>query len=98
MPSGPYRLAYIDADARQYAASLPKKDQGIIAEKIGFVLKDPYRIKTKQLEGVEWEQQHGQPVRRIRAGDHRILYCVDDEEREVSIVEIGLRPTVYGGH
>jgi mRNA interferase RelE/StbE len=34
---------------------------------------------------------------RIRCGDHRIIYAVDDNNRIVMIVEIGHRREVYRG-
>ena len=39
----------------------------------------------------------GQPQYRIRQGDYRILYTVDDADRVIEIVKIGHRREVYRG-
>jgi mRNA interferase RelE/StbE len=33
---------------------------------------------------------------RVRVGDYRILYRVDDEAKEVLVLEVGHRGSVYG--
>ncbi len=37
-------------------------------------------------------------ILRIRSGDYRILYQVDDERLIVLVVDAGHRSTIYGGH
>jgi mRNA interferase RelE/StbE len=41
------------------------------------------------------EKLSGQDRYRIRQGDHRVVYAVDDERRAVEIVKIGHRREVY---
>jgi mRNA interferase RelE/StbE len=96
MAHGPYKLEGVDPDAWDFAMSQPENIQRQIAEKIQFVLEDPYRAGTRQLSGAEWVRR-GFPVRRIRSGDYRILYCADLEAREVTIIAIGHRRDIYDG-
>lgn len=63
-------------------------DKRIIAEKIKMIVEDPFRTKSKQLTGPEWERDYGRPVRRFRAGNYRIFYCVERETRKINIVAI----------
>ena len=41
------------------------------------------------------EKLSGQPRYRVRHGDYRVVYEVDDERRIVSIVKVGHRRDVY---
>jgi len=39
---------------------------------------------------------HGAPARyRIRVGDYRIVYAIDDESRTVTVLDVGHRSQVY---
>jgi len=92
-----FRLDRIDEDARNFSLAQSEKDKRIIAEKIQLILEDPFRQYTRQLEGIEWVRDFGSPVRRFRAGDFRILYCVDRDTGTVAIVDIKLRTgSTYG--
>lgn len=91
----PYQL--VVEPAAKSALDLPEKIKGQIAEKIQLLLENPFRPRTKQLSGAEWRRK-GLPTRRIRSGDYRILYVVDRKSREITIVDIGIRRDVYGGH
>ncbi len=95
------RFAYsleVDPEAKRFALGLPENIQRQIAEKIQFLLSDPFHRKTTQkLSGVQWKRGK-LPVRRIRSGEYRILYVADGRARKVAIIEIGERKDVYGGH
>ena len=51
--------------------------------------RDPRPRGAKKLRGVH--------DYRIRLGEHRILYCVDDNQRVVELVAVGHRREVYRG-
>jgi len=83
-----YRIL-IDPRAARQLESLPKTaidrlDRAIVS--LGAIPRPP---GTKRLKG---RFQEGW---RLRVGNYRILYKIDDEAREVSIFEIGHRREVY---
>ena len=59
------------------------------------------RIKTKLLTLEEQprpfgvQKLHGQEVYRVRVGDYRILYLIDDAARRVDIISIANRREAY---
>ena len=87
-----YRLVLLPA-ARKLIDSQPPKLRRQLAEKIGFLLTDPWRPGTRQLRGDHLVD--GLPVRRIRCGDYRILYTVRPETETVTVVAAGPRRDIY---
>lgn len=67
--------------------SIPKKDIKKILEKIKLLEKDPKSRVCEKLSGNE--------KYRIRCGDYRILYLVEDSIITVTIVKVGYRKSVY---
>ena len=67
--------------------ALPKKDLSKIVEKIQALSEDPRPPGYQKMSG------HFQY--RIRQGDYRILYLIDDDDRVVEIIKIGHRREVY---
>lgn len=65
-----------------------KRDQGRIVSRIRALANDPRPAGCEKLAGAAnaW---------RVRQGDYRILFTVDDEARVVDIVKIGHRREVY---
>ena len=59
------------------------------------------RIKRKLLgleqnpRPVGGQNLHGQDAYRIRVGDYRILYVIDDAARRIDIIAIGHRRDIY---
>ncbi|AGA27083.1 cytotoxic translational repressor of toxin-antitoxin stability system [Singulisphaera acidiphila DSM 18658] len=83
----PYAVVLTRAAARGLS-KLPKKDlERILAKAQG--LEDNPRPR-----GVEKLTDRGERYR-IRSGDYRIVYLIDDEERLVEIETIGNRRDVY---
>ena len=66
---------------------IAKKDLGRIVGRIGKLATDP------RPEGCE--KLSGQERFRVRQGDYRIVYAVDDKGRTIEIVKIGHRSEVY---
>ena len=84
MPS--YRLLIKPSAAKELRA-LPAKDGKRIVSKLRRLASEPRPAGTEKLSGHE--------KYRLRQGDYRMLYSVDDDERAVVIVKIGHRRDVY---
>ncbi len=85
----PYRVEFLRSAARELA-SLPKSRQRNLARHVNSLTANPLPVGVKKLEG---EDQ----LYRLRSGDYRILYQVDDDSKTVTIVKIGHRREVYRG-
>jgi mRNA interferase RelE/StbE len=76
------RKAFLDLDR-------PVRDRiGAAVEKL---TEDPRPAGVRALTGMPG-------VLRIRVGDYRVLYTLDDAELFVLIVDAGHRRSIYGGH
>ena len=69
--------------------SLPRKSQEQIIEKAEDLSENPYPKGCLKLKGMKEE------IWRIRIGDYRVLYAVDDSIEIVDIRRIGHRKDVY---
>lgn len=66
---------------------IPRQDQVRLNEKIRALSADPRPAGVEKLTGAEgW---------RIRVGDYRIVYWIDDAAHVVTITRIGQRGSVY---
>jgi mRNA interferase RelE/StbE len=83
----PYRIEFLRSATRELA-SLPKSGQRQIAAHINALADKPRPHGVKKLEGQE-------RLYRIRAGDYRVLYEIDDDKSLVTIITIGNRRDVY---
>ena len=81
-----YELVYLPSIARDLRG-LPKADIRKLLAKAESLRENPYPSASIKLAG--------QDRYRIRQGDYRILYRVDDRLVIVSIVKIGHRKDVY---
>lgn len=84
--TGSYSLV-IKKSAERELRALPKTDVRRIAERIRGLAHNPRPPGNEKLSGQERY--------RIRQGDYRIVYAVDDERRSVEVVKIGHRREVY---
>ena len=75
--------------ARREYLDLPGDVQERLADAIDDLAKDPRPPGCKRLKG--------QDGYRIRKGDYRILYTVNDARRVVQVYRIGNRRDVYRG-
>lgn len=77
--------------ARKSLIRLPERIYERITRVIGDLAEDPRprgAVKTRGTgEQEEW---------RVRVGDYRIVYRVDDEARQVTVLAVGHRGSVYG--
>lgn len=77
-----YKLL-IKPSAAKELEGLPPKDRKRVVERIQGLGKDPRPAGSEKLSG---EEKY-----RLRQGDYRVLYSIDDRERTVVIVKIGHR-------
>jgi mRNA interferase RelE/StbE len=66
---------------------IPKADARRIVESIRSLADDPRSPGSKRLSGKERY--------RVRHGNYRIVYSIQDQERSVWIVKVGHRADVY---
>jgi len=82
-----YSLEYTPAASRQLA-KLDKGAQARLKPKIKILSENPRPHGARKLQGFD-------NIYRIRVGDYRILYEIDDNILLVLIVEVGHRGGVY---
>ena len=81
-----YTVSFKKSAVKELKA-LSKKDLHRIIKRIQFLENDPRSAQSNKLNG---EEKY-----RIRQGDYRIVYGIDDKEHAVHIVKIGHRKDVY---
>lgn len=79
----------IKKSAAKEIEHLPRKDLESILEKISSLAKNPRPYNCKKLSGQE--------KYRVRCGDYRILYSIEDTILIVIVVKVGHRRDVYRG-
>lgn len=67
--------------------AVPTKDRRKVAAKIQALAADPRPHGSEKLSGQERY--------RLRQGDYRVVYAIDDDERTVVVVKIGNRRDMY---
>ena len=81
-----YSLRIKESAANELEAT-PKKDRERIAAKIKRLGSTPRPLGSEKLSGAE--------KYRIRQGDYRILYLIDDASTTITVVKIWHRGDVY---
>ena len=81
-----YRLLIKTSAAKELEA-LPAKDRKRVAAKLKRLASKPRPTGAEKLSGQE--------KYRLRQGDYRVLYTVDDDAAAVVVVTIGHRREVY---
>ena len=73
--------------AQKQLGKIPTKAYELLKEEIFNLASDPRPLGSKKLIGREgW---------RIRVGQYRIIYEVDDSKRSVTVLDIGHRKEIY---
>ena len=83
---GKYKISFKKSAAKELEA-LPKADLQRIIQKIKKLENEPRPIESRKLSNYE--------LFRIRQGDYRIVYFVDDKKFELQIFKIGHRKEIY---
>lgn len=84
--TGSYSLV-LKRSAERELRKVPKEDLRRITDRIRELANNPRPIGSEKLSG--------QDRYRIRQGDYRIVYAVDDASRVVEVVKVGHRREVY---
>ena len=83
-----YRLLIKPSAGKEIEALGQKKDRQRIVERIAALASEPRPIGCEKLGGTEGRY-------RIRQGQFRIVYSVDDAARTVEVFKVGHRREVY---
>lgn len=78
----------ITSSAAQAIIKLPRREQPRVARRIDSLADEPRPHNVEKLSGIR-------NAYRIRVGDYRIVYTVDDTIRVVSVKRVGHRREVY---
>jgi len=77
----------VKRSAERELRAVPKRDLGRLVARIQRLAEDPHPPGSEKLSGHDRY--------RLRQGDYRVVYAVDDERRIVEVVKIGHRREVY---
>lgn len=83
-----YSVVITERAEKDIAAIANRGDRERIDRRIAKLAQDPRPAGSKKLKGPHERY-------RVRQGDYRILYSIEDEIRIVSIVNVGHRKDVY---
>jgi mRNA interferase RelE/StbE len=83
-----YRLSIKQSAARELEDVAQKRDRQRLVARIEALAENPRPAGCEKLAG------HSSRYR-VRQGDYRIVYSVDDAERVVLIVKVGHRREIY---
>ncbi len=83
-----YKILLKSSAAKEIQAVGSKEDRRRIVEKIAGLAVNPRSQKTEKLAG--YDDRY-----RIRQGQYRIVYFIDDSRREVTIFKVGHRKDFY---
>ena len=78
----------IDGDAEHALRKFPKQDRTRISENIETLARDPRPDGCKKIKGME-------NLYRIRVGDYRVVYSIQDRILLVLVIRIARRKDVY---
>ena len=82
-----YELLIKPSAVKELEAIGSKKDRQRVADRISALGNEPRPNACEKLSG--------QAKYRVRQGDYRVVYEVDDQRRVVAIVKVGHRREVY---
>lgn len=77
---------YLHPEVLKFLKKLPKEDVERIKEKL-YELKNPHSVKTVKIKG--------RKAFRVRVGDYRIIYTIDEDKKVVVVFKIDRRERAY---
>jgi len=83
-----YEVEFASRAARAFL-KLPRQVQQRLSPRIGALSEDPRPSGCEKLRGLD--------AYRVRVGDYRIVYFIDESDRIVTIANVGHRRDVYRG-
>jgi len=83
-----YRIEFLGSALKQLRA-LPRDIQRRIARRIDALAEDPRPTASQLLRG----SLKGR--RRLRVGDYRVIYTVEEDELVVAVISVGHRSVIY---
>ena len=86
--AGSYKLQIKESAVKELESLGTKKDRERIVTRINALAADPRPSGSEKLEGEDNKY-------RVRQGNYRIVYSIDDRSRVVVITKIGDRKEVY---
>ncbi len=88
-PSERYAVRFQES-AAEAVRKLPKKDRRPVIRKAEALAENPRPPQAKKLRG-------SADLYRVRAGNYRLFYRVEEEERIVRVTRVAKRADVYRG-
>jgi mRNA interferase RelE/StbE len=82
-----YRIEFVKRATKQFK-DLPTHEQQRLSPKINALSTEPRPIGVVKLSGEE-------DLYRIRVGDYRIIYAIQDDQLLVLVVKLGHRREIY---
>jgi mRNA interferase RelE/StbE len=82
-----YRIAVGRSAEKSLRRRVPPREAERIRQAIDNLAEDPRPQGSRKLRGKEG--------RRIRVGEYRVIYDVDEDQRAVMILQVGHRRDVY---
>ncbi|MDQ5844038.1 MAG: type II toxin-antitoxin system RelE/ParE family toxin [Acidobacteriota bacterium] len=73
--------------AQKQLSNVPKSNYARIRDLIASLASNPRPVGSKKLTGRD--------VWRLRSGNYRVIYEIDDRERRVVVLDVGDRKDVY---
>jgi len=83
-----YRLRLKASAAKEIDTGGTKRDRARLVQRIGELAVEPRPPGSEKLAG-------SATLYRIRQGDYRIVYTIDDAARRVEVTKVGHRRDVY---
>lgn len=83
------------ASAEKTLKKLPTDLQDRIYERIQELASDPKPTGYKQLKNFELPSLKIKPLFRIRIGDYRVIYAIENQKLIITVLKISHRSNVY---
>ena len=78
----------LDKDAQKALECLPSKEVARIVKKINSLASDPRPPGCEKMKGADKDY-------RVRVGDYRIIYSIEDKQLLILVIDIGPRKDIY---